>query len=117
MYRPSADELDDNYAPTACTASSAEPMQRADHRAKKHGKPYHSKKWPGFPGERPREAIGGGHFVFKRGKRTGRIENRGIPFEHSSLDAALSEAARLTIEHGGQFDVFSRIGVSREAAE
>lgn len=113
MYRPSADELDDIHV----SASSAEPMQRADHRAKKHGKPYHGKKWPGFPGERPREVIGGGHFVFKRGKRTGRIENRGIPFEHSSLDAALSEAARLTIEHGGQFDVFSRVGVSREAAE
>lgn len=121
MYRPSADELDDIHV----SASNAEPMQRADHRAKKHGKPYHGKKWPGFPGARPREVIGGGHFVFKRGKRTGRIEtgagrfSGGIPFEHGTLESALNEAARLTIEHGGQFDVFSRVAGAgkREAAE
>ena len=115
MYRPTADEFDDIHT----TAGSVEPMQRADHRAKKHGRPYHGKKWPGFPGARPREVIGGGHFVFKRGKRTGRIENRGIPFEHETLESAINEAARLTVEHGGRFDVFTRVAGSSslEAAE
>lgn len=104
MYRPSADDLDDIHV----SAASAEPMQRADHKAKKHGRPHHGKKWPGFPGARPHEEIGGGHFVFKRGRKTGRIENRGIPFEHPTLEAAINEAARLTIEVGGKFEVLSR---------
>lgn len=104
MYRPS----EDDFIATGAIAS-AEPFAKPDHKAKKHGRPRRIKKWPGFPGARPREVIGGGHFVFKRGKRTGRIENRGIPFEHETLESALNEAARLTVEHGGRFDVYSRI--------
>lgn len=107
MYRPSEDDF------LLAGAHSDEPMQKVDHKAKKFGRPYHGKKWPGFPGPRQSEEIGGGHFVFKRGRRTGRIENRGIPFEHMTVEAALDEAARLTVEHGGVFEVFSRVG--REA--
>ncbi|RVO41325.1 hypothetical protein CN093_08650 [Sinorhizobium meliloti] len=35
MYRPSADDFDDFHV----AACSAEPMRRADHKAKKHGRP------------------------------------------------------------------------------
>lgn len=110
MFRPSEDDF-------VCAGShSDEPMHRADYKAKKFGRPLHGKKWSGFPGPRTGEEIGGGHFVFKRGKRTGRIENRGIPFEHGSVDSALDEAARLSVEYGGQFDVYSRVGGRGEVA-
>lgn len=116
MFRPSEEDF------LCAGVHSDEPMQRADYKAKKHGRPSHGKKWPGHPGPRPNEEIGGGHFVFKRGKRTGRIETAphrfagGIPFEHGSLESALDEAARLSVERGGYFEVFTaRRG--REAAE
>lgn len=97
-------------------AANVEPMHRPDHKAKRHPRPNNgkprrdyrpSKKWTGFPGPREGEQIGGGYFVFKRGDRTGRIENRGIPFEHGSLSAAVREAERLRGIYGGKFDVFS----------
>jgi len=110
MYRPN----DDDLIPYGTSgAHSDEPMLRPDHKAKKHGKPNHGKKWPGFPGPRQREEIGGGHFVFKRGRTTGRIKTGRaghIPFEHATLEDALDEAARLSIEKGGKFEVFSRVG-------
>lgn len=41
MYRPSADDLDDTNVPYGTTtACSAEPMPRADHKAKKHSRPH-----------------------------------------------------------------------------
>lgn len=113
MYRPT----EDDFLPGP-SAHSDEPMLRPDHKAKKHGKPNHGKKWPGHPGPRQHEEIGGGHFVFKRGSRTGRIETAphrfagGIPFEHATIEDALDEAARLSIEKGGKFEVFSRVGAA-----
>jgi len=105
MYRPN----EDDFLPGPATHSD-EPMRKPDHKAKKHGRPYHGKKWPAFPGPRDNEEIGGGHFVFKRGRRTGRIKTGMIPFEHDTYDAAVQEAARLSIEVGGKFEVFSRVG-------
>lgn len=107
-YRPSEDDF--LLAGVVGCSHSDEPMARPDHKAKKHGRPYHGQKWPGFPGHRTSEEIGGGHFVFKRGRRTGRIKNGGIPFEHPTYAAALEEAARLSVEVGGTFEVFSRVG-------
>lgn len=71
----------------------------------------HAKRWRGFPGPRTNEKIGGGFFVFQRGRTTGRIKvghiMRGaMPFEHPNLEAAIDEAARLSVEYGGQFEVF-----------
>lgn len=108
MYRPT----EDDFLPGP-SAHSDEPMLRPDYKAKKHGRPYHGKKWPAFPGPRDNEEIGGGHFVFKRGRTTGRIKTGRVghsPFEHGSLEAALDEAARLSVEYGGKFEVFSRVG-------
>lgn len=48
--------------------------------------------------KRPGEQIGAGYFVFRRGKETGRIARgpaNGLPYEHPTLEAAQSEAARL----------------------
>lgn len=84
-------------------ASNAERMRTPQ----RHADRRPIKKWPGFPGARTNEQIGGGYFVFKRGTRTGRIENRGIPFEHPTLRAALAEAARLQQKYGGTFQVFA----------
>lgn len=42
------------------------------------------------------EEIGGGWFVFRRGKKTGRIGvGTTLPFEHPDYEAALTEADRL----------------------
>lgn len=55
------------------------------------------------------EQIGGGFFVFRRGSKTGRVRTPEWPFEHSTLDAAQAEAARLTAKHAGEtFEVFGR---------
>lgn len=95
-------------------AGSAEPMHRPDHKAKKHSKP----RWPGFPGARKNESIGGGYFIFKRGDRTGRIETSarrfagGIPFEHSTFIAAQAEACRLQKKYGGVFEVYGSLTIS-----
>jgi hypothetical protein len=58
--------------------------------------------------KRPRdgESIGGGYFVFRRGDSTGRIRPGETPFEHPSLEAATTEAARLAVlQPGYQFDI------------
>lgn len=100
MYRPN----DDDFLPGP-SAHSDEPMLRPDHKAKKFGRPR----------ARRNEKVGGGYFVFKRGRRTGRIKTGHIlagkmPFEHATLESALDEAARLSVERGGKFEVFSRVG-------
>ncbi|WP_242221592.1 hypothetical protein [Shinella zoogloeoides] len=105
MYRPN----EDDFLPGP-SAHSDEPMRRPDYKAKKHGKPNHGNKWPGFPGPRANEEIGGGHFVFKRGRTTGRIKTGHIPFEHATYESAINEAARLSVEVGGKFEVLSRVG-------
>ena len=87
MYRPSEDDL----IPCTGGAHSDEPMQRPDHKSKKHPRP------------RRNEKVGGGHFVFRRGGRTGRIKTGAImagkmPFEHPSLESARAEAERLHLD-------------------
>lgn len=64
------------------------------------------------PGVRPNEVIGGGFFVFRRGKQTGRVGIRtNLPFEHSSLEQALAEATRLAkLCSGETFEVFQTSG-------
>ena len=88
-----------DYTPTIA-AGSAAPFQRPDHKSKKHPRP------------RRNEKVGGGHFVFRRGSRTGRIKtghiiHGALPFEHPSAESAQTEAARLQKLHGGRYDVLS----------
>jgi hypothetical protein len=45
--------------------------------------------------ERKGEQIGGGYFIHRRNKKTGRIANAVVPFEHPSYGSAKKEAARL----------------------
>lgn len=102
MYRPTPDELDDVHV----ASCSDEPMPRPDHKAKRHGRPY--------AGSRAGEKIGGGHFVMKRGRRTGRIKTGYIlagamPFEHPDFDSAMAEAVRLRTKHGGTYGVFAEV--------
>lgn len=94
---------DDDYTPTNA-ACSAEPMRKADHKSKKHPSPRHNEK------------IGGGHFVFRRGRTTGRIKTGSImagkmPFEHPNMESARTEAKRLQGMFGGRYDVFSTSAV------
>lgn len=53
---------------------------------------------------RPGEKIGGGFFVFRRGKKTGRVGVRPAttPFEHPDFYAAKAEANRLAKKHRGE---------------
>lgn len=92
------DSIVGDYIPSATAAGSVEPMRKADHKAKSHSRPA-----------RKSEKLGGGHFVFRR-HADGRIHPRQDPFEHGSLEAAETEAARLVEVHGGTFEVFSRTG-------
>lgn len=99
-----ADDLDDIHV----TASSAEPMRRADHKSKKHGRPA-----------RKGETLGGGHFVFRR-HADGRIHPRQDPFEHRTIEEATTEMQRLVELTGERFEVFSRSvvgGVKWEAVD
>lgn len=59
------------------------------------------------------ETIGGGYFVFRRGKRTGRVGIRTtLPFEHPDLASATAEASRLARENPGEtYEVFQSTGV------
>jgi hypothetical protein len=66
--------------------------------------------------QRRNELVGGGHFVFCRGGRTGRIKTGAIlagrlPFEHPTLESATAEAIRLSEIHGRSFVVLSQIVV------
>jgi hypothetical protein len=53
---------------------------------------------------RPGEKVGGGFFVFRRGKKTGRVSVRPgtLPFEHADFYAAKAEAQRLAKKHPGE---------------
>lgn len=86
------------------TACSVEPMQKPDHKAKRHGKPNCK---PNNGKTRPEERVGGGHFVFRRSKSNHRIWPGKRPFEHPNHASALAEAERLHVLDGDQFDVLS----------
>lgn len=57
--------------------------------------------------QRKNEKIGGGHFVFKRNKTSGRIHPNNFAFEHPNHASALAEAERLHKEDGGHYNVVS----------
>lgn len=61
---------------------------------------------------RPNEIIGGGFFVFRRGKKTGRVGVfTNLPYEHGSFEQALAEATRLAALCPGEtFEVFQTSG-------
>ena len=67
----------------------------------------------GKPWKRPGEEIGAGFFVFRRGKSSGRIARggaNGLPYEHPTIEAAQSEAARLAEQFRGEtFAVFQQV--------
>ncbi|MBA8821473.1 hypothetical protein BRY73_16265 [Ochrobactrum sp. P6BS-III] len=58
------------------------------------------------------EIIGGGFFVFRRGKKTGRVGvYTTMPYEHGSFEQALAEATRLAALCPGEtFEVFQTSG-------
>lgn len=58
------------------------------------------------------EVIGGGFFVFRRGKQTGRVGvATSMPYEHGSFEQALEEASRLAkLCPGETFEVFQTSG-------
>ncbi|MEZ2132522.1 MULTISPECIES: hypothetical protein [unclassified Sinorhizobium] len=95
-------DLVDYYTPQHA-AGSAEPFSRPDHRAKKHPRPA--------PKSRKNEKLGGGVFVFRRG-RAGRIHPTTWPFEHPTEDSAIVEAGRLAKMTGDTFEVYSRVAVA-----
>lgn len=53
-------ETDDDYSPAGCAAGSAEPIRKADHRAKKHPRPA------------PRNVVCRGRFA-SRHQKPGRV--------------------------------------------
>lgn len=61
---------------------------------------------------RKNEQIGGGYFVFRRGKKTGRVGIKSsVPYEHGSFEQALAEASRLaSLCEGETFEVFQTSG-------
>lgn len=61
---------------------------------------------------RSNELIGGGYIVLRRDSNTGRVMSSptGKPFEHPSLEAASTEAARLAqMFRGKRFCVFQQV--------
>lgn len=91
-YQPTVDDLDDIHV----TASGAEPFTKPDHKSKKHPRPA-----------RKSEMLGGGHFVFRR-HADGRIHPRQDPFEHGTVEDAVTEMQRLVGMTGERFEVYSR---------
>ena len=57
------------------------------------------------------EKVGGGYFVFRRGKKTGRIATGNtLPLEHPSLESAQKEAVRLAgLNEGETFAVLYQV--------
>lgn len=52
----------------------------------KRGKPFYVRKG---------EEVGGGFFIFRRGKHGNRVKPSPMPFEHPSLESAQQELKRL----------------------
>lgn len=68
------------------------------------------------------ERVGGGFFVHRRGKKSGRVRPSKLSFEHADQRAAVAEAEKLAARHPGEtFEVFARIHTAhrpkQEAAE
>lgn len=69
------------------------------------------------PFTRKNEIIGGGFFVFRRGKKTGRIGRTKFPYEHGSFASAMAEATRLAaLCPGEKFEVFQTSGAVARCA-
>lgn len=66
------------------------------------------------PNARKNEVIGGGFFVFRRGKKTGRIgASSKMPYEHGSFASAMTEATRLAALCPGEtYEVFQTSGAT-----
>ncbi|MBC8719265.1 hypothetical protein [Ochrobactrum sp. Marseille-Q0166] len=66
------------------------------------------------PAPRKNEVIGGGFFVFRRGKKTGRVApGSNMPYEHGSFEQALAEATRLAKLFPGEvYEVFQTSGAT-----
>ncbi|MCA8886686.1 MAG: hypothetical protein KDA35_08675 [Hyphomonadaceae bacterium] len=48
------------------------------------------------------ERIGGGFFVFRRGKKSNRVHPGAFPFEHCTMMAAINECQRLARANPGE---------------
>lgn len=60
------------------------------------------------------ETIGGGHFVFRRGKTSKRIKASWFPFEHGTLGEAVAQADKLAKKYPGEtFIVVSQVTAAR----
>lgn len=62
------------------------------------------------------ELVGGGHFVFRRGRKFNRVRfvvpkgGQVLPFEHATFALALAECERLAkINPGQKYGVFSQV--------
>lgn len=117
MYRSNNDDFcaAEDFTIGSNAASNAEPFSKPDHKAKRHGKPKHKRRFPRH--QRNGELIGGGHFVFRRGDDTKRIRPCEWPFEHPDFESAMSEASRLAATYGGEFEVFARIASATSAPQ
>ena len=72
------------------------------------------------PWSRPGEKVGGGYFVFRRGKTTGRVcpPSDRAPFEHPTIESALAEMNRLAAANRGQaYVVLQQVASEQYAAE
>lgn len=72
-----------------------------------------------FP-KKPRdgEVVGGGYFIFRRGKNTGRIRPSMWPYEHASLEDALAQARRLLeVQPDATFQIVSVVLTIRGDAQ
>lgn len=66
---------------------------------------------------RPEETIGGGFFIFRRGRNTGRVQAPEWPFEHPNRESAEAEAAKLAQRFPGEvFEVFGRVSPAEGGA-
>ena len=80
--------------------------------ARQNAKTRQAGKYASKP--RPGEVIGGGHFVFRRGKRTKRVRPSWLPYEHASYEEALAEAEKLAAQNPGEtFVVMSQVAYAR----
>lgn len=67
-----------------------------------------------IPKVRKNEVVGGGFFVFRRGKKTGRIgvKRNCLPYEHGSFEQAYEEAQRLAAANPGErFVVVAQVSI------
>ena len=58
---------------------------------------------------RPGEEIGGGFFVFRRGRKAGRVQAPEWPFAHPTMESAEAQREALMARFPGEvFEVFAR---------